>query len=257
MTEVTEATRRRSGPGSVETARRLIDLANILADLSRFDEAERSTREALAILEASPQAPLSEKAKARRILANLLQVAWAAPGRPRSSSPPPSTCCAPPLGPEHFQVAYTLVQYGFVLSELRRYPEAEQTLREAIRLLEPLDHYDVDTARRYLGFCLMSQVRFAEAEQQFIAAEQSLRRKLGEDHPLVWAARFSQGWARLGSAGSTRRSARSPRWWPSTSAPSPRATRCVPRSSTWARWPGSRGASTRRWRCTGAPGRSS
>jgi eukaryotic-like serine/threonine-protein kinase len=196
FSEIVEATRRRSGPGNVEMARRLVEMANILSDLSRYDEAVQVSREALAILEASPAASRVERAKARRILADLLQVA----GRSQESAEQfvaSLDLLRAALGPDHFQVAYTLVQYGFVLSELRRYPEAEQTLREAIRILEPLDHYDVDTARRYLGFCLMAQARFAEAEQQFVEAEQSLRKKVGADHPLVWAARVSQGWARL------------------------------------------------------------
>ncbi len=196
LSEVVEVTRRRFGPGSVETARRLVDMANVLADLSRYDEAERAARESLAILEASPAAYRSDRGKARRLLADLLQVT----GRSKEAAEQFAAALdllRADLGPEHFQVAYTLIQYGFLLSEQRRYPEAEEALREAIRILEPLDHYDVDTARRYLGFCLMAQMRFAEAEQQFVAAERSLQKKVGADNPLVWAARVSQGWARL------------------------------------------------------------
>jgi tetratricopeptide (TPR) repeat protein len=90
-----------------------------------------------------------------------------------------------------------LIKYGFLLSELRRFAEAEQALHEAIRILQPLDHYEIGSARRYLGFCLMGEERYAEAEQQFVEAERFLRARVEPDNPLVWATLLSQGWARL------------------------------------------------------------
>ena len=94
-------------------------------------------------------------------------------------------------------MAGTLIKQGFLLFEMQRLPEAERALREAIRILEPLGHYDAGSARRYLGFCLMSEERYAEAEREFLAVERFFRSKVGDDHPMVWAALISEGWARL------------------------------------------------------------
>ena len=191
-----EAARRRFGPGSVETARRLIVVAMILGDISRFAEAERTAREGLAILETSPEATRYERADAHRQLAALVIVQ----GRRQEALAQYAAALdlqRATLGPEHVEVAVTLIPYGYVLSELQRYREAEQALREAIRILGPLEHYEIGTARNYLGFCLMGEERYAEAEQQFIEMERFLRKKIGDDHPMVWGALLSQGLANL------------------------------------------------------------
>ncbi|HEX4963035.1 MAG TPA: serine/threonine-protein kinase [Thermoanaerobaculia bacterium] len=194
--EMIARTRSRYGPRSVETGRWLYETAAILGDLSRFDEAQRAAQEGLAILEASPRASPLEVSFARRMLAELLATA----GRREEAAAQYAAALAQQraaVGPDHLEVAQTQIKYGFLLSEMRRYAEAERALRDAIRILEPLGHYDAGTARRYLGFCLMSEERYAEAEQELVAAERFLRQKVGEDHPLVWAARLSEGWARL------------------------------------------------------------
>jgi serine/threonine-protein kinase len=194
--QVIAATRRRFGPRSVETGRRLLETASILGNLSRFDEAERAARDGLAILAASPRVTPLEVSGARRLLAELLAV----DGRREEAAAEYANVLAQQraaVGSDHVEVAQTLIKQGYVLSELRRDAQAERALREAIRILEPLGHYDVGSARRYLGFCLMSEERYAEAEQQFVVAERFLRSKVGDDHPLVWGAVLSEGWARL------------------------------------------------------------
>jgi eukaryotic-like serine/threonine-protein kinase len=191
-----EAARRRFGPDSVETARRLIVVATILGDISRFAEAERMAQEGLAVLETSPEATRYERAVARRQLAELILVQ----GRQQESLTHFAAALdlqRASLGPRHIEVAFTLIPYGYLLSEMRRYPEAERGLREAIRILEPIDHYEIGTARNYLGFSLTGQERYAEAEQQFLEVERFRRKKLGDDHPLVWGAHLSQGIAQL------------------------------------------------------------
>jgi tetratricopeptide (TPR) repeat protein len=191
-----EAARRRFGPDSVETARRLITVATILGDLSRFAEAERMTREGLGVLETSPEATRVERADARRNLAELVLVQ----GRQQESVTHFAAALdlqRAALGPKHAEVAFTLIPYGYVLSELRRYHDAEQALREAIRILEPLDHYEIGTARKYLGFCLMGEERYAEAERQFAELVQFLTARVGPDHPSVWGALMTQGIANL------------------------------------------------------------
>ena len=196
--EMAEAARRRFGSGSVETARRLIMVATILGEFSRFAEAERIAREGLAVLETSPEATRYEKADAHRQLADLVLVQ----GRQQEALAQYAAALGlqrAALGPKHVEVAVILIPYGYVLSELRRYREAEGALREAIHILEPLEHYEIGSARNYLGFCLMGEERYAEAEQQFIEMERFLRGKIGDDHPSVWGARLSQGLAQLRS----------------------------------------------------------
>ncbi|HEX7183663.1 MAG TPA: tetratricopeptide repeat protein [Thermoanaerobaculia bacterium] len=194
--ELAESARRRFGPKSVETGHRLVVVAATLAGFSRFAEAEQAIREGLAILEASPEATPYQRAEARELLANLLEF--------RSLHQEAVTHYAAALdlqraalGPKHVKIASTLIPYGYALSEMRRYPEAEKALREAIRILEPIDHYQIGSARNYLGFCFLGQERYAEAEQEFIAMERFLRGKVGADHPALWGARLSQGLAQL------------------------------------------------------------
>ena len=194
--EMVEATGRSFGPESVETARLLLEMASVLSDLSRFHEAERAVRQSLAVLEASPRVTRLEVSSARRSLADLLEIR----GRDKEAAAEFAAVLAlqrAAVGPQHVEVAFTLIPYGFLLSKMRRYPEAEQVLRKAIRILEPLDHHEVGSARRYLGFCLMAEERYAEAEQQFVEVERFLRDKIGPDSPMVWAALVSEGWARL------------------------------------------------------------
>jgi tetratricopeptide (TPR) repeat protein len=193
---MTEVARRHHGPASVEAGRRLIETADLLADLSRLAEAEKAVREGIAILEASPGAGRLEASIARRTLAELLGLS----NRREEAAAQYATVLAQQramVGPDHLEVAETLIKQGFLLTELRRDAEAERALREAIRILEPLGHYDAGSARRYLGFCLMNQGRYAEAEPEFMAVERFFRSKVGDDHPMVWAALISEGWARL------------------------------------------------------------
>jgi serine/threonine protein kinase len=194
--EMAEAARRRFGPESIETARRLIVVAIVLFDFSRFAESERMAREGLAVLETSPEATPFERGEARRLLANLLVVTGRHPEALQHFAVG-LDLQRTALGPNHTEVAFTLLPYGYMLCEMRRYPEGEGALREAIQILEPLDHFQIGSARNYLGFCLLGQERYAEAEQQFVEVEQFRRRKVGADHPLVWGALLSQGLAKL------------------------------------------------------------
>lgn len=192
----TAAARQYFGPTSVETGRRLLQTASILGNLSRFDEATRAAREGLAILAASPRVTPLEVSVARRTLAELLDFG----GQREAAAAEYASVLAQQrtaVGSDHVEVAETLIKQGYLLTQLRREAQAERSLREAIRILEPIGHYDAGAARRYLGFCLMNEERYAEAEQQFVAAERFLRAKVGDDHPLVWAAVLSEGWARL------------------------------------------------------------
>ena len=193
---MTAAAQRHFGPESVETARCLIAVAGLLGDLSRFDESERVTRKGLAILSASPRITRLEISYARRNLADVLAIMGRRAEAAREFAAVLGMQRAA-VGPDHLEVAQTQIKYGLLLSELRRNPEAEGALRDAIRILDPLGHYGVGAARRYLGFCLMNEGRYADAERQFIEAERFLRAKVGGDNPVVWAAQLSQGWARL------------------------------------------------------------
>jgi serine/threonine protein kinase len=192
--EIADATRRRFGPGSLELGRSLVAMAGPLSDLSRFEEAEKALREGLSLIEASPRAGRLEAPTARRELASLLD----AQGRDEEAARQFAAVLdlqRKSFGPDHIEVALTLIPYGFLLTEIRRNEDAEKALREAIRILKPYDHYEMGSARRYLAFCLMFQGRYAEAEQEFVEVERFLRTKVGDDSPLVWGTRQSLGWA--------------------------------------------------------------
>ena len=53
------------------------------------------------------------------------------------------------LGPDHPEVAFTEIPYGFIAQESRRYEEAERLLRHAAAVLRPLGHYELGSALRY------------------------------------------------------------------------------------------------------------
>ncbi len=194
--EVAEANRRRFGPRSPEMARQLLNVSSVLGDLSRLDEAERLAREATEIMQESPRASRLEVSSALRTLAEVLDTM----GRKKEAAEYFEAVLDQQrraLGPDSIEVAYTQIKYGYLLNEVRRHAESETALRDAIRILEPLDHYETGAARRYLAFNLMSQSRYAEAYQEFVEVERFLRARAGDDNPLVWATLNSQGWALL------------------------------------------------------------
>jgi tetratricopeptide (TPR) repeat protein len=160
-------------------------VADALADLSRFGEAEAAFRAALARIashgaEQSPQAIYLET-----MLAELLDRA----GRAGEASVLFRSALDKgrrQLGPRHPQVAQILIKFGFLLNMRGEYQEGEAALDEAIGILEPLGHYDAAAAHGYKGTGLLQREKFVEAREEYARAERMHRSKLGDDNPMTW-----------------------------------------------------------------------
>ena len=191
-----------TGPKSLRAARWRINLVGALAGNAQVPEALKLARPALAALERAPEASPVEIAYARVLVAEVLGFA----GRKEESVRLMGSGVAlarQTLGPRHPFVAFLEIKYGFILTERRRYDEAESVLRNAISVLSPLQHYEEGSALRHLGLTAKARHRYAEAERLFTAAEKVFLSRLGKDHPYVLAARLDRGEAllRLGRPG--------------------------------------------------------
>ena len=183
---------------SAQAAMWQLVLAGLLADGSRVAEALPLAREAVETLESRPQTSGLDLVRAQVTLASILGDA----GQGEEAVRRFATALAlqrDVLGADHPEVALTEIPYGYMLNERRRSEEAERVLRHAIAVLRPLEHYELASALRYLGFTLMSRRRYAEAEPLFAEAESIYRASdgIGPDHPLTRGARLSRGWALL------------------------------------------------------------
>ena len=70
------------------------------------------------------------------------------------------------------RIAYSLYEVGVALCRLERFSEAEENLRQAVGILEtaPDESIPQSKAERWLGFCLLGQQQFEEAESFLLAA---------------------------------------------------------------------------------------
>ena len=186
----------RPNADSLEVAHWRLGLAGLLVDSSRVADAEPWVREALpALNEEKGRNPL-HLATARLEVGEILEVLgdreeaerWLTSGLELERSA---------LGADHPDVALWEIKLGYLLSERRRYAEAEKVLLHVVAVLRPLGHYDAGSALRYLGFVSMGRERYDEAYGRFVEAENYLRETIGNDGPLSRATRISQGWALL------------------------------------------------------------
>ncbi|MEO8275770.1 MAG: serine/threonine-protein kinase [Thermoanaerobaculia bacterium] len=183
-------------PDPLEIAHWRLGLAGLLVDSSRVGEAEPLLRQSLAALvETHGRKPL-ELATARLEAGEMLDLLgdkdaaehWMGEGLDLERSA---------LGADHPEVALWEIKLGYLLSERRRFDDAERILQHAVSVLKPLGHYDAGSALRYLGFVSMGRERFDEAYGYFLDAEQLFRETVGDEGGLPRAARLSEGWALL------------------------------------------------------------
>lgn len=173
-----------------------LGLAGLLIDSSRISEGEPLVRDALAGLEETKGKNPLRLATARLQAGEMLDVLgdddtaerWLVSGLDLARTV---------LGADHPEVALWEIKLGYYWSEHRRFDEAERVLLHAARVLQGIGHYDAGSALRYLGFVAMGRERYDLAFDRFVEAERIFRATLGEDGPLLRAARSSQGWALL------------------------------------------------------------
>jgi tetratricopeptide (TPR) repeat protein len=196
---ILSASQRFLGPDHAQSAAREGDVASALAELSRFPEAEATFRAALDRLGRSGGARSPQGVVLETSFAEVLDTV----GKPDEARPHFEAALAggrAVLGPRHPQVAQVLIKYGFFLTQRRDDQGSRAALEEAVSILEPLGHYDVGSALRYLGFAHLAYERLPEAHQAFARAEEFLRGKLGPEHPSTLAAVVTRAYAqaRLG-----------------------------------------------------------
>ncbi len=178
--------RRRTDPGA-KLAASLLLLGIVQENSSRFDEAEKSYREAAALYEKTIGPDKPQTAEALWSLAEL----HAFRGRRAEAEKEFEQALAverKSLGPRHPQLASTLIDLGSLYMNERRYREADAALTEALGIYRALDHPDAADALRILGVSLTNQERYAEARQRLEEALTVSRSKLGPAHQVTMTA---------------------------------------------------------------------
>jgi eukaryotic-like serine/threonine-protein kinase len=185
--EIFERTRALYGDDSLEAAQAMQERALTLSTAGEVQQAATLLGDALGRMERSGQGANPLAGVMHTNLADLLDTAG------RSAEAERHFRAGLELeergwGKDHPEVAQTLLKYGVFLVGRRRYSEADVALVRAEKILAGLGHYDLANAWRYLGYSALGRERYDEAERWFVAAEAKLRKEMGDDHPLTWAA---------------------------------------------------------------------
>ena len=181
------AARRRTDPGSAKLASGVLLLGIVQENSSRFDEAEKSYREAVALYESTLGPDKPQTAEALWSLAEL----HAFRGKRADAEKEFERAVAierKSLGARHPQLASTLIDLGSLYMNERRYREADAALTEALGIYRALDHPDAADALRILGVSLTGQERYAEARQRLAEALAVSRSNLGPAHQVTMTA---------------------------------------------------------------------
>lgn len=192
------ASRRRSGAATPELGADMNLLGMIQESASRFDDAEKSYREAIAILERSLGSNDPRTAKAHGSLAELL----AYRGRRTEAEKEFAVTIAAKrksLGTDHPELAATYIDLGLLYVNQRKYSEADASFTEALRIYRPLRHADAASALRLFGLSLSAQERFPEAQQLLEESLTLSRAKFGPKHVSTLTALGNLGTVQLRS----------------------------------------------------------
>ncbi len=98
----------------------------------------------------------------------------------------------PYSSPRYISFATALTVQGLLLNALGRSAEAEDVLREAVRLRSenlPPDHFMAALTTGALGEVLTTRGKFEEAEPLLIASDEALRRAQAMENPRLALAR--------------------------------------------------------------------
>jgi len=179
--------RRRSGDGSPDTANNLHQVGMIQEGMSRYDDAEKTYRQTIAILDRTVGVEDPRSANAHATLAELLSYR----GRRAEAEKEFAITLAAQrksLGSEHPDVAGTLIDLGFLYLNERRYAEADATLEESLRIYRALDSANAANSLRILAVSFLTQERFAEARQRIDECLAIARQRYGPKHQVTLTA---------------------------------------------------------------------
>jgi serine/threonine-protein kinase len=159
----------RVGLGTAMEGRHYINLANVYKAQGRYDETLEVSEKAKAIYEATGRtdsgAAMTNENNIAVALYELGRLEEAGERHRRMAKRLEET-----LGPEHHEVAISLINLGLVLQEQGRYEQAREAHARALEIFEHAfgdKHTYVATAANNLGWALMSMERHAEARRQF------------------------------------------------------------------------------------------
>jgi tetratricopeptide (TPR) repeat protein len=92
------------------------------------------------------------------------------------------------LGPDHPEVAGTLVDLGFLYLNERRYAEADAALEESLRIYRALNSVDAANSLRIMAVSLLTQERYAEARRRIDECLALARERYGPSHQVTLTA---------------------------------------------------------------------
>jgi len=175
-----------SGPDDVLTAESLLWLADTLAEMGRYSEAEPLSRRALLIRTSK----LGEHADTAF---SLNQLAWSLEqqGKYRAAEPLLRRALAireKRQGAEHADTIFSLSRLADNLKEQGLYAQAEPLYQRVLSVRERLlgaNHADVARVLRELGALYEMQARYKEAEPLFVRALAIREKVLGRTHDSV------------------------------------------------------------------------
>jgi len=187
---VYETYRRTLGDEHVQTATHLRNLAVLLDELDRVDEAERAYRTSQATLEKKLGTEHPNTAQSYVNLASLLDIRRGQDAEAESLYRRALDARRKALGPTHRAVGQTLQLMGLFYLNQARYEESEARYREALEIFRAIDpkHFEIGKVKNGLALVASRQGRYAEAEAGLQEVETLFREVLGESHPFTWMA---------------------------------------------------------------------
>ena len=182
-----ESRRRRSEADSPEAANNLHQVGMIQESMSRYDEAEKTYRQTIAVLDRAVGVDDPRAANAHATLAELLSYR----GRRAEAEKEFAITLAAQrksLGADHPDVAATLIDVGFLYLNERRYAEADAALEESLRIYNAVGSAEAANALRIWAISLMAQERYADARQRLDECLAIARPKYGAGHQITLTA---------------------------------------------------------------------
>ncbi len=188
--------RRRSGADSPEAAHNLHQVGMIQETMSRYDDAEKTYRQAIAILDRTVGVNDPRAASVHASLAELLSYRGRRPEAEREFAVTLASQ-RKSLGANHPDVAATLIDLGFLYTNERRYAEADAAFEESLRIYRALGSADAANSLRVWSLSLMGQERYAEARARLDECLAIARSQYGPKNQITLTALGNLGDAEL------------------------------------------------------------
>ena len=188
--------RRRFGAGSPEAAHNLHQAGMIQESLSRYDDAEKTYRQTIAILDRTVGVDDPRAASVHASLAELLSYRGRRPEAEREFAVTLASQ-RKSLGANHPDVAATLIDLGFLYTNERRYAEADAAFEESLRIYRALGSADAANSLRVWSLSLMGQEKYAEARQRLDECLAIARSQYGPKNQITLTALGNLGDAEL------------------------------------------------------------